>query len=143
MAHGASVAPMRRLRPGEPEVTTLSGPGYLKEWGFMAVDVVGDDPIFDGLGPSPVFLEMHYCELKELPPGFQLLASTADCRLQVIRQAGKPVYGTQFHPEAYTETPDDRRNTLVNVIYPDGHARSRPGGRRLIANFFRMAGICQ
>jgi len=22
-------------RPGEPDVTTLSGPGYLKEWGFM------------------------------------------------------------------------------------------------------------
>jgi GMP synthase-like glutamine amidotransferase len=142
MAHGAPIGPMRRLRPGEPEITTLSGPGYLKEWGFMAVDVAGEDPIFDGLGPSPVFLEVHYCELKELPPGFQLLASTADCRLQVIKQAGKPVYGTQFHPEGYTEMPDDRRNTLVNLVYPDGHARARPDGRTLIANFFRIAGVC-
>jgi GMP synthase-like glutamine amidotransferase len=142
LAHGAPVAPMRRLQPGEPDATTLAGPGYFKEWGFTAVDVVDQDPILDGLGPSPVFLEVHYCELKELPPGFQRLASTADCRLQVIKQAGRPVYGTQFHPEGYTEMPDDRRSALVGLVYPGGHAHARPDGRTLIANFFRMAGIC-
>jgi GMP synthase-like glutamine amidotransferase len=141
MTHGAAVAPMRRLRPGEPDVTDLSAPGYLKEWGFMPVDVIESDPIFDGLGASPVFLEMHYCEIKELPPGFEVLASTRDCAIQVIKQHGKPVYGTQFHPESYTESAYDRRNPLVNRQYPGGYPEARPAGRDLIANFFRIAGV--
>jgi GMP synthase (glutamine-hydrolysing) len=141
LAHGSRVAPMRRLRPGERDVTDLSGPGYLKEWGFMAVDLVGDDPILDGLGPTPVFLEVHYCEIKDLPPGFRVLASTPDCPIQIMKRTGKPVYGAQFHPEAYTETPYDRRNPLVTLVYSEGHEEAYPAGRRLIENFFRIAGV--
>ena len=89
MTHGATVAPMRRLGPGEPDVTDLSAPGYLKEWGFMTVDVVEADPILDGLGASPVFLQVHYCEVKEVPPGFRVLASSQDCRIQVLRADGQ------------------------------------------------------
>jgi GMP synthase-like glutamine amidotransferase len=141
MAYGADVAPMRRLRPDEPEITTLSGPGFLKEWGFMRVHVTEPDPLFDELGPSPVFLEVHYCEVKELPPGFQILASSRDCPIQVMKQLDRPVYGTQFHPEAYTEGPHDWRSPLVNLVYPDGYPEARPDGRGLLANFFRIAGI--
>jgi GMP synthase (glutamine-hydrolysing) len=141
LAYGATVAPMRRLRPGEPDVTTLSAPGYLKEWGFMPVDVVEADPIFEGLGASPVFLEAHNGEAKEIPPGFRLLASSKDCRIQALRQNGRPVYGVQFHPESYTEGPNDRRHPLVNLIYPDGYPRAEVAGRELMANFFRIAGV--
>jgi GMP synthase (glutamine-hydrolysing) len=141
MAHGAPVGPMRRLRPGEPDVTDLSAPGYLKEWGFRPVDVVLTDPLFDGLGAAPVFLEMHYCEVKEVPPGFGVLASTGDCAIQVLKRQDKLVYGTQFHPESYTEFANDRRNPLVNLQYPGGYPEACPDGRRLIASFFRIAGV--
>jgi GMP synthase-like glutamine amidotransferase len=141
MAHRATVAPMRRLRPGEPDVTTLSGPGYLKEWGFMPVDVVEADPVFDGLGVSPVFLQVHHWEIKEVPPGFQVLASSRDCPIQVLKQFDKPVYGAQFHPEGFTEWPHDRRNPLVNLVYPEGYALAQTDGREFIANFFRIAGV--
>jgi GMP synthase (glutamine-hydrolysing) len=141
MAHDAPVGPMRRLRPGEPEITTLSGPGYLKEWGFTPVEVVHTDPIFEGLGPVPVFLEVHYGEVKQLPAGFQLLASTDNCCIQVMKRSDRPVYGTQFHPEGYTEGPYDRRNSLVSLVYPDGESEGRPDGRTLLANFFRIAGV--
>jgi GMP synthase (glutamine-hydrolysing) len=141
MAHRAPIGPMRRLRPDEPEITTLSGPGYLKEWGFMPVEIRQTDPIFDGLGPSPVFLEVHYWEVKQLPAGFQLLASTPDCRIQVMKRSDRPVYGTQFHPEGFTEGPYDRRSPLVSLVYPEGQPQGRPDGRTLLANFFRIAGI--
>jgi len=140
-AHGAPLGPMRRLRPGEPDITHLSGPGYLKEWGFTPVQIVQADPIFEGMAPTPEFLEVHYHEVKELPPGFRLLASTADCRIQVMKQVERPVYGTQFHPEGYTEGPYDRRNPLVSLVYPGGRAEGQPDGRTLLANFFRIAGI--
>jgi GMP synthase-like glutamine amidotransferase len=141
MAHGSTIAPMRRLRPGEPDVTDLSAPGYLKEWGFMPVEVVAGDPILVGLGTAPVFMEVHYCEIKELAPGFQLLASSRDCTYQLLKRCDQPVYGAQFHPEAYSETPYDLRNPLISLVYPDGFPEACPDGRRLIANFFRIAGI--
>jgi GMP synthase-like glutamine amidotransferase len=141
MAHGANVAPMRRLRPGEPDITDLSGPGYLKEWGFVPVEVVEADPVFDGLGTSPVFLQVHYCEIKDLPPGFKILASSDECRIQMIKQLDRPVYGTQFHAEAYTEWAHDWRSPLVRLVYPDGYPEALPDGRDLLANFFRIAGV--
>jgi len=141
MAHGAPLGPMRPLRPDEPDVTSLSGTGHLKEWGFVPVDVVKADPIFNGLGQSPVFLEVHYWETKGIPPGFQVLASTDACRIQVMKQIDKPVYGTEFHPEGYTEGPYDRRSRLVNLVYPEGYAQERSDGRKLLVNFFRIAGI--
>jgi len=137
-AHGGAIGPMRLLRPGEPDITDLSGPGYLKEWGFTTVNIVGDDPILNGLGRSPVFLEMHYCEVKGTPGGFHLLASTPDCRVQLMRRDDRPVYGAQFHPEGYTEWPNDDRSELVNLVYPGGYAEARPDGRRLLMNFFHI-----
>jgi GMP synthase (glutamine-hydrolysing) len=142
-AHGVEVGPMRRLRPDEPDVTDLSGPGHLKEWGFKRVSVVANDPILDGLGRSPEFLEVHYCEAKGVPPGFRLLASTPDCRVQLMRRHDRPVYGAQFHPEGYTEWPDDDRSELVNLVYPRGYDRPALDGRRLLENFFRLPGILQ
>jgi len=138
-ACGAEVGPIRSLRPGEQDITDLSGPGYFKEWGYLPVSTVADDPILEGLGPAPVFLEMHYWEAKQVPAGFRLLASTGDCRVQLMRRSDRPVYGAQFHPEGYTEWPRDQRNELVNTIYPAGYAGAEPAGRQLLQNFFRQA----
>ncbi|MGQ9840289.1 MAG: type 1 glutamine amidotransferase, partial [Anaerolineae bacterium] len=133
--HGAEVAPMRRLHPGEPDITHLFAPGYLKEWGFMPISVVADDPILDGLDRPSVFLEMHYCEVKQVPAGFRLLASTVDCQVQLMRREDRPVYGAQFHPEGYTEWPNDDRNEYVNLVYPAGYARAEPASKRLLEFF--------
>jgi GMP synthase-like glutamine amidotransferase len=143
IAHGAPTQPMRPLQPDEPDPTTLSAPGYYKEWGYFPVNVLQPDPLFDGLGPAPTFLEAHFCELKELPVGFERLASTAECPIQAMKRVGRLVYGVQFHPEAYTEGTHDRRNSLVDLIYPDGSAPDRPDGQRLLANFFRIASARQ
>jgi GMP synthase-like glutamine amidotransferase len=121
MAHGAALGSIRRLREGERDPNPDYSPGYFKERDYMPVRVVQPAPLFEGLGSEPVFWQSHYWEMKEIPPGFELLASTDECPIQVIRQVGKPVYGTQFHPEHYTDE------------YPDG--------RKLLANFFKIAGI--
>jgi GMP synthase (glutamine-hydrolysing) len=143
LAHGGTVDPMRLLRPGEADITTRSAPGYLKEWGYMPVSVGEADPIWEGLNATPEFLEVHYCEIRGLPPGFRVLASSKECQIQTIKQIGKPIYGTQFHPESFTEWAYDRRNPLVNLVYPDGFPEARPDGRRLLANFFRAAGVVE
>jgi GMP synthase (glutamine-hydrolysing) len=121
LAHGAPLGPMRRLREEEDDLYAEHKPDYFKERGFMPVRILEPDPLFDGLGEEPVLFESHYLEIKKSPPHFRVLASTDECRIQAIKHKDKLVYGTQFHPEMYEEEQTD--------------------GRRLLANFFRLAGI--
>jgi len=112
--------PMRKLRPGEPDLMPGYHPDYFKETGFHHIRIVEDDPLFRGFRATFFCLESHYCEVKTLPKDFVLLASTDECRVQAYRHRRKPLYGVQFHPEGYTDA------------YPDG--------KRVIENFFRIAG---
>jgi len=141
MAYGVPIGPMRQLKEGEDDPYPDFAPGYFKEWGFIPVRVLKPDPLFGSLGEKPVFLAAHYWEVKEIPPGFELLASSDACRIQAVRQTGKLVCGTQFHPEAYTEGGADRRSPLVNLVYPEGYTEEQTDGRKLLVNFFRVAGI--
>jgi len=111
--------PMRKLRPGEPDLQPGYHPGYFKETGFHHVRVVEQDPLFRGLKDGFVCLESHYCEVKALPRDFELLASTDECRVQAYRHTKRTLYGVQFHPEGYTDH------------YADG--------KKVLENFFRLA----
>jgi len=143
MAHGAPLGPIRRLEEGEENPYEDYAPGYFKEWGFVPVHILKSDPLFDGLGEAPRFLAAHYWEVKETPPGFELLASSDDCRIQVIKRVGKPVYGTQFHPEAYTEGQVEHRSWLIDFVYPGGYTEEQVDGRRLLVNFFLASGVLE
>lgn len=140
MTHGAQVGPIRKLKSDEDDVGDSFGPGFFKEWGFTPIQVMRPDPLFDGVD-SPVFLEAHYWEVKAVPEGFELLASTDVCRIQALRRVNALVYGTQFHPEAYVAEPADRRNWLIELVYPEGYAGKQMDGRTLLTNFFQAAGL--
>jgi GMP synthase-like glutamine amidotransferase len=120
-AYGAKVGSMRPLKPGEKDPAPFHGPGLFKEWGFLPVRTVKTDPLFQGLGTTLVVQEYHYGEVKELPEGFDLLASDDECRIQAMKHRDKILYGTQFHPEDYDE--------------------KHPDGRQILKNFFRIAGV--
>jgi GMP synthase-like glutamine amidotransferase len=139
MAHDAALGPIRRLEPGEGDPDAGYAEGYFKEWGFVPVRIVKADPLFDGLGAAPVFLEAHYWAVREVPPGFELLASTDICRVQAMRQVGKPVYGVQFHPEAYILPGEPGRSWLIDLVYPEGYDEPQPAGRRLLENFLELS----
>ena len=146
LAHGAahddSLGPMHRLEEGEPDLNAHYAPGYRKEWGFLPVTVIEPVPLFDGLGEEPVFLEARYWEVKGVPTGFRLLASSDACRVQAMRRIDRPVYATQFHPEAYTGAGARKHSWLVNLVYSEGYeGEEHPAGRSLLVNFFKLAGI--
>ena len=114
--------PMRRLRAGETDHGPVSyNPGYYLAHGFTEVQIVARDPIFQGLPRKVRVLEWHYCEVKRLPPEFELLATSAECRIEMMRHRSRPIYGAQFHAEMWQE--------------PYTH------GRTIMANFFRLAGL--
>lgn len=120
LAFGGKCSDMRKLSPGEADPNPSYFPGSLKEWGFCKIKRLKQDPLFEGLGEEFDMLEQHISECQSLPDDFDLLASTAICRVQAIKHKSKPLYATQFHPEAYEE----------------GHM----DGKRLLQNFFQIAG---
>lgn len=117
-AYGAEVGPMRALAATEADERPDFGAGWFKETGFLPLQVVAEDPIFAGLPAEIVMREEHYWEVKALPAGFVRLAESETCRIQAMRHAERPLFGTQFHPERYD----------------DAH----PHGRRMLMNFFRQ-----
>ncbi len=120
---GSKIAPMGQLSAGTPDPYPNwdYAPGMSRERGFMPVRVLVPHPLFEGLGQTPVMFESHYWEVKSVPPGFKLYASTDLCNVQMIAHESKPLYATQFHPEQW-----------------DSH---HTDGRRFLENFFRAAGI--
>lgn len=116
---GSEVGTMRELGDDEADLHPEYYPGLFKEWGVWPVHIVAEDPLFEGL-PNPIRVrEAHRSEIKQLPDGFRLLASSDDCEIQAMVHEQLPLYGTQFHPESRLEH------------YPDGHA--------IVANFFGIA----
>ncbi len=105
---------MEPPRPGDTS-------GMLREYGYMEVETLQKDPLFDGLGDPPVLWESHWWEVKAVPPGFSLLATRDTCRIQAMKHEERVLYSVQFHPEAYSEEHQD--------------------GKRLLENFFRIAGL--
>lgn len=120
-AFGAPTGPIRPLRPGEPDPRPDYGPGLLKELGPTQIKLVRSDPLFDGLPGVLVMEQDHYWAVKELPPFLELLATNETCPIQAFRHRERPVYGTQFHPERYSD--------------------EHPHGRQVLQNFFRAAGL--
>lgn len=116
---GSEIGPIRRLKPDEPDVASSYQAGYFKEWGACPIEILEDDPLFEGLPRPPRLKEAHYIEVKKLADELKLLASSQACRVQAFRHRTKPVYGVQFHPET------------ANEDYPDGDT--------VLKNFFRFA----
>ncbi|MFP3905184.1 MAG: glutamine amidotransferase-related protein [Armatimonadota bacterium] len=112
---------VRKLGPGEPVSVSDRYPGYFKEDGMYEIEILHDDPIFDGFDDSLVVKESHFCEVKTLPDGFIHLAHSENTEIQAMRHTDRVIYGTQFHPEAWSEEFDD--------------------GKRFMQNFFRIAAI--
>jgi GMP synthase-like glutamine amidotransferase len=95
------------------------GPEADCERGFLPVRVVRPHPLFDGFPTHAVVYQLHGGEVKQPPDEFTVIAGSERCRIQAVVHSSAPVYGVQFHPECYDDT--------------------HPDGRRLLANFFRLA----
>ena len=120
-AYGGKIDYMRKLNPNEIDTNPKYQPGWFKEWGFMPVRVSKEDRLFANLPSSLLVKEMHAWQIVSLPKEFEILGETAECKIEIAKHRDKPLYGTQFHPEAYDDQHLD--------------------GRKLLENFFRIAGL--
>lgn len=115
-AYGGKCRAMRRLMKDEKDSNPDFSPGMYKEYGFQKVRLLKDDPLLSGLNKEITVFQYHYWEIKDLPKEFEILASSKECKVQMIRHKDKPIYGTQFHPEAYDEEHLDGMKILQNFF---------------------------
>lgn len=105
------------------------------------------DPLFSALGETFDAQAGHEDCVIQLPPDAQLLASSASVANQAYCFPGRPIYGTQFHPEL------SRKRFLERVIaYPQyieritglayeeflGHCHDTPQCRDLLGRFLEL-----
>jgi GMP synthase (glutamine-hydrolysing) len=76
--------------------------GHHREFGRAEVEVVADTPLFDGVWEKgqkyPVWMS-HGDRVTELPPGFRIVATSANAPVAVIADDDRKFYGAQFHLE--------------------------------------------
>lgn len=104
------------------EIVPLPAQHY--EEGYLPVELAEgatDHPLLAGLEGQPAFRHAHRLHVSTLPAGFVNLASTPATPHQLAVHRERPMVGTQFHPEYWTE--------------------KHPAGRTLIANFLRWSGV--
>lgn len=107
IAHGAGFGKM---------IETADDEEAIREIGFQEIEIIKDAPLLANLENSFTCYEVHRDEIKNVPDGFELLASTEMCEIQAIRHKEKNIYGVQFHPEQYNDENLDGKTILTNFL---------------------------
>jgi len=118
-AYGATIGPIAPIPPGISQLhlaTTQNISGVEQEIGFQPVMVQTEHPLFHHLDARSAFFQAHYWEVKTTPASFERLATSDQCAIQAIGHRERPLFGTQFHPEAYDDRFGDGRQLLENFF---------------------------
>jgi len=78
-----------------------------REYGRAQLTVEREDPLLKGLALEieHVVWMSHGDRVLELPPGFEVVASSGHSPFAAVRSCDAPIWGLQFHPEvAHTES---------------------------------------
>lgn len=75
------------------------GPAEVPEFGEVELSVSDHSDIFKDLPDRFVAWGSHNDEVKKVPEGFRLLASSPTCGIEAVACVGRPLFGVQFHPE--------------------------------------------
>ncbi len=91
-----------------------------REYGRAQLRLQQTDPVFDGVSAQSQVWMSHSDTIKQLPAGFELLATTDSIPVAAFRREANntcALYGVQFHPEVYHSTEGKKilRNFLVNI----------------------------
>ena len=88
------------------------------EYGRSELESIGDSPLFKGLNKKERVWMSHGDSVTCPPAGFDIIGSTADCRVAAIGDEKRKIYGLQFHPEV----------------------KDTPSGDRILDNFLKICG---
>ena len=91
-----------------------------REFGRAVLQRSGEDELLKDVSPTSQVWMSHSDTIKQLPEGFELLATTESIPVAAFKKNGtsnKALYGVQFHPEVYHSTEGKKilHNFLINI----------------------------
>ena len=91
-----------------------------REYGRAILQRTKEDVLLKEVSPTSQVWMSHSDTIKELPEGFELLATTESIPVAAFKKNGtdsKALYGVQFHPEVYHSTEGKKvlHSFLVNI----------------------------
>lgn len=95
-------------------------PATTGEYGTVTIHRTTDSMLFDGIGDSAVLMS-HSDRVTELPEGFTVTSSTADCPIASAEDVEKNIYVVQFHPEV--NRTKQGKKLISNFLFKVAHAR--------------------
>lgn len=99
------------------------GPAELPEFGWMSVDLTSqgkEDPLFYGVGQEFSSFQYHNDEVKVLPEGAMVLATSDSVPVQAFRFRDQLAWGIQFHPEVSLAMSEEILETRKGVLEERG-----------------------
>jgi GMP synthase-like glutamine amidotransferase len=96
--------------------------------GYLAAHRAEAHPLLAALPDVPRFLHVHYWHVAEVPPRFRVLARSADGVVQAMAHESRPIFGTQFHPEGFSDDVPEGAALLAAFLHGDW-ARPVPANR--------------
>ena len=120
-ALGAELEPIAPTEAQSADDSIVEWPNGPAEFGYHPVEVLAEHPLLDGVERPPTFRHAHALHVPEPPDGFEVVAATGVCLVQMAVDDERKLVGTQFHPEYWTD--------------------EHPDGRRLLQNFLRWSGV--
>jgi len=88
-----------------------------REYGKANLRIKSKRSIFKGLGNEEVVWMSHADKVTKLPPGFSIIAQTANANIAAMEHRQRRLYGVQFHPEVVHTHGGKKilRNFLINI----------------------------
>jgi GMP synthase-like glutamine amidotransferase len=84
--------------------------------GFRTIALEDKDTLLAGLPAKIKVMESHREIVRQLPPGFVRIATSADAENEGMRHIERPLYGVQFHPEKWNEENQAGKRILENFV---------------------------
>jgi len=73
--------------------------GTIKEYGKTDIEFDVKSTLFQGLDEKSTVWMSHQDEVVAVPEGFNVVATTRDCKVAAMENNERKLYGLQFHPE--------------------------------------------
>jgi len=94
-----------------------TGPAEVPEFGKVTLRAQEGGALFQGLPREFTVWASHNDEVKKVPEGFSVVASSDACQVQAIEHNSRPLYGLQFHPEVEdTEHGTDIFRNFLSIV---------------------------
>ncbi len=75
------------------------GPADMPEFGEVKLHVEDHSDLFAGMPDDFTVWGSHNDEVKSVPKGFKLTASSPSCKVEAVSCLTRPLFGVQYHPE--------------------------------------------